>query len=150
MIDGNGGSETVFRRLCFLEGEWRGEISNRDSRSRYEDRLVCSIDDDGRISCKSRMFHNGEEIGSRAFEIWIEGDNVCGRWELDGERTGKYICEYEEERDEFLFNLLEMPTSLDYRTIRRIDMMHFITMEQIPKEGTSAVETLQVKYIRTL
>ena len=150
MAGSNRETERVLRRLSFLEGEWIGEIGNRDSRSRYEDRLLCSIDDEGRIYCKSRMFHNDEEIGNRSFEIWMEGNNVCGNWELDGEKTGKYVCEYEEERDEFLFNLLEMPTSIDYRTIRRIDMMHFITMEQLPKEGTSAVETLQVEYRRTM
>ncbi|MBX8631073.1 MAG: hypothetical protein J9259_00915 [Thermoplasmata archaeon YP2-bin.285] len=142
-------SIAVFQRLCFLEGEWTGKFNTSDPRTRYTDILRCSVDD-GRIHCSSAIHLNGEEFGRRNFEIWQEEGRVNGVWEIDGNRTPLYVCEYEEERDEFLFNLADSPTSLDYRTIRRIDMMNFITMEQIPKEGTSAVETLQVEYHRTL
>ncbi len=149
IMEKGAGASSIMNRLTFLEGEWKGEISNRDSRSRYEDILVCRRDGD-RISCESTMYHNGEAIVHRGFDLWLEDDTVLGSWKLDGEDSGIYECEYEAEKDEFLFNLRDYPTSVDYRTIRRIDMMHFITMEQLPREGTSSVETLQVEYSRTL
>lgn len=141
-------AEKIFRRLEFLEGEWKGSMSNRESTG-FVDEMKCRVED-GHIICESRLLLGDEEIGTRGFDIWTEDDAVIGVWSLDGEETGRYICEYEEEKDEFLFNLVDYPTSLDYRTIRRKDMMHFITMEQFPKEGTSSVETLQMEYERTL
>ncbi len=140
--------EDVFRRLSFIEGEWKGVLSNRDV-GRFTDDLKCSVVDN-RLIGTSSLSVDGEEVGTRSFEIWLEDSNVLGIWDVDGERTGPYVCEYEKEEDEFLFNLRDNPTSIDYRTIRRIDMMHFITMEQLPKEGTSSVETLQMEYQRTL
>ena len=142
-------ARTVMGRLSFLEGEWKGSIQNRDSRSTYEDMLVCRKEGE-RIHCVSTMYHNGESIATRGFEIWLDDRSILGKWNIDGEDSGIYECEYEEEKDEFLFNLIDYPTSVDYRTIRRIDMMHFITMEQFPREGTSSVETLEVEYSRTL
>ncbi len=142
-------ARTIMKRLTFLDGEWKGNIQNRDARSQYEDILVCRMEGE-RIHCESTMHHNGEVIAGRGFDIWIEDASVIGKWNIDGEDSGFYVCEYEEEQDEFLFNLREYPTSVDYRTIRRIDAMHFITMEQLPREGTSSVETLEVEYSRTL
>lgn len=141
-------AEQVFRRLSFIEGEWKGVMSNREQTGLTDD-LKCRLDDT-RLVCESSLAVNGDNAGTRRFEIWVDGGEVLGTWEFDDERTGTYLCEYEEEKDEFLFNLRDNPTSIDYRTIRRIDMMHFITMEQLPKEGTSSVETLQMEYSRTL
>ncbi len=141
-------SENIFRRLSFIEGEWKGELSNRDT-GRFFDELKCTMEDN-RLVGVSSLEVDGEQVGTRRFEIWVEGNLVLGVWDVDGERTGTYVCEYEDEKDEFLFNLKDNPTSIDYRTIRRIDLMHFITMEQLPREGTSSVETLQMEYQRTL
>lgn len=148
-MDSTTDASAMMRRMSFLEGEWKGGIRNRDSRSRYEDILVCRMEGE-KIHCESTMYHNGEAIVNRVFDIWLDGGSVLGKWNVDGEDSGIYECEYEEEKDEFLFNLRDYPTSVDYRTIRRIDMMHFITMEQLPREGTSSVETLEVEYSRTL
>lgn len=142
------GPESIFRRLTFMEGEWKGTLNNMDE-TRFTDALSCTLSD-GKITGDSILSVDGDTVGKRHFVIWTEDGNVLGRWDIDGESAGTYVCEYEAEDDEFLFNLKEGPTSLDYRTIRRIDMMHFITMEQLPREGTSAVETLQMEYRRTL
>ncbi len=137
----------IFRRLTFMEGEWKGSLSNRDV-GRFADELRCRIEE-GKLVGVSSLTVDGEEVGTRRFDIWVEEDSVLGRWEIDGQGTETYVCEYEGEKDEFLFNLRNNPTSIDYRTIRRLDMMHFITMEQLPREGTSSVETLQMEYTRT-
>jgi len=145
MEDRRRSPEAVFNRIRFLEGEWEGRISSDPA---FSEKLICHVES-GVLSCISEIRMGGETVANRHFEIWLEGRCVRGRWEAD-ELSSLYDCEYEPENDEFLFNLSEGGTSLDYRTIRRKDMMHFITMEQRPREGTSSVETLQVEYVRTL
>ncbi|MEM3851475.1 MAG: hypothetical protein QXP70_00555 [Methanomassiliicoccales archaeon] len=139
-------AETVFNRLCFLEGEWIGKSQDG---AEVVDKLVCTLEH-GKLTCISELLSQGGERLERKIEFWIEDDKLRGTWTDHGANKQEYLCEYDSESDEFLFNLTEMATSLDYKTIRRLNNFSFITMEQSAIQGTSSVRSFEMSYRRTL
>jgi len=135
----------IFKRMNFLEGEWEGKP---EGEAGYSDRLVCIVEN-GVIEGRSELKY-GDTSVHREFRIWVDGGEILSEWKIDDEPVGRYVCEYESEKDEFLFIPIENPNTYDFRTIRRISQMRFITMEQMGIEGTSSVRTFQMNYSRTL
>lgn len=136
---------SIFRRLSFLEGEWKGTPGDDSDTADY---LVCTLEGES-IECISEL-HSGGLTSHRNFRFLIDGDTVVGEWKNEDGTSGKYECEYDAEKDEFIFVPLENPNTYDFRTIRKISSLRFITMEQVSVMGTSSVRTIEMNYLRTL